>query len=103
MLICSAPLYVISSIILGVRPGDQGFRVAEVNPAPKLVEVARGTVTTPYGPIMVSWSPSASSTEQSQSRRILLGVEAPKDILVKLPSSLPLKFRGVFEEGIELV
>ena len=81
--------------------------MAQVNPAPKLVEVARGAVATPYGPIMESWGPLASSTEQGRSQRILLRVEAPKDILVKLAvrgvsEFFPLTFRGTFEDEIEL-
>lgn len=104
-----APLYVISSTILGIRPAAPGFKVAQVSPAMKLLDTAAGSVPTPYGPIKVSWSPTSPvSGGQGQSRSVTVRVEAPKEITVKLSVQgacqwHPLAFQGIYEGDIKLV
>lgn len=52
----SVALYELPSAILGVKPAEPGYRSAIIDPHPAGMFYAKGIVTTPCGPISVSWS-----------------------------------------------
>ena len=55
----AAPAVYLPTRVLGIRPLDPGFRTFCVDPCPRELEWARGSVATPYGPIHASWKRSA--------------------------------------------
>ncbi|PVH70631.1 glycoside hydrolase family 78 protein [Cadophora sp. DSE1049] len=104
----AAPLYELSSMILGVQPAAPGFEVAYVRPALNLLDRADGSVATPHGLLRVCWKAvTGTDQESTQPCRVYLCVEAPAGILVKLsvPSAINanvITFKGRYEDTIEL-
>lgn len=49
-------LYELPSVVLGVQPGEPGYRTIKVRPEPGSLKSAEGTVFTPKGAVQVSWS-----------------------------------------------
>lgn len=54
----STPLYQLSSRILGVRPESPGFKTILIRPYPCDLKWAKGSVPTPFGNVLVSWTMS---------------------------------------------
>ena len=55
----SVPLYELSAVILGVKPGGIGFESVIIKPFTDVLDHAGGTVPTPRGPVAVSWKKEA--------------------------------------------
>ncbi|MDF2922181.1 MAG: alpha-L-rhamnosidase [Paenibacillaceae bacterium] len=75
----AVPLYEFPSEILGVKPGAPGYGILLVAPRPGPLEWAKGTVTTPHGPVDVEWS---IVKEQFQ---LTLTCPAGLPVMVELP------------------
>ena len=59
----SVPLYELSAVILGVKPGGIGFESVIIKPFTDVLDYAGGTVPTPRGPVATALM---SLTEQSR-------------------------------------
>lgn len=49
-------LYELSTIVLGVRPGEPGYKSVRISPVPGYMTHAIGTVRTPAGDVSVTWT-----------------------------------------------
>jgi len=52
----SGPTPIMTAFVLGVQPGEPGYRTFTVTPHPGSLRWARGAVPTPFGPIFVRWT-----------------------------------------------
>jgi lysophospholipase L1-like esterase len=69
---CSTPLVQMSARVLGVTPGAPSFKTAIIRPSLCDLAWAKGSVPTPHGDVVVSWS--------SGEERLTLGVTIPVDM-----------------------
>ena len=53
---CSTPLVQMSSVVLGVKPAEPGFRKIAIRPTLCDLDRASGTVPTPHGDVAVAWT-----------------------------------------------
>ncbi len=66
-------LYEFPSVVLGVKPIEQGYAKAQIKPFTKGLEFAEGTVPTPYGNISVKW--------EKKEKKTILTVDSPTRIV----------------------
>ena len=66
-------LYEFPSMILGVKPVEQGYTKARIQPFTKGLDFAEGTVPTPYGNIFVKW--------EKKNKKTILTVDSPVRIV----------------------
>lgn len=72
----AVPLYESISCILGIRPGEPGFRRVDIKPHPIDLHWAQGTIPTWKGSITVRWEKDTDS--------ILLNVSSPREMKIRL-------------------
>ncbi len=72
----SGPAAWMSEHLLGVKPLEPGFKVAEVKPQLAGLDWIKGTVPTPYGPIKVS-------AQKDSNGNMKVDIQAPEGITVK--------------------
>jgi hypothetical protein len=70
--------WLLTSYVLGIRPGRPGFAEAIIDPRPGDLTSAKGEVSTPHGPIKVEWRRKGDTIEAV--------VEAPKGIRLLTPN-----------------
>jgi hypothetical protein len=58
----SAPIYVFTQLLLGVRCATPGGSEIVISPRPAGLAWARGTVATPHGPLSVAWTAKSDGT-----------------------------------------
>ena len=68
-------LYELPSVILGVRPGEPGYKSILIKPCPGYLKEAEGTVVTPGGMIYVHW-------HKEESGELLLDYQGPENVSV---------------------
>jgi len=85
----SGPTPIMTGFVLGVRPGDPGYRTFSVTPHFGSLRWARGAVPTPFGRILVSWS--------RDDGRFSLTIQAPPGTTASI--ALPDGRRAVLSGG----
>jgi hypothetical protein len=85
----SGPTPIMTGFVLGVQPGEPGYRTFSVAPHPGSVRWAQGVVPTPFGRIFVSWS--------RDDDRFSLTVQAPAGTSASI--ALPDGRRAVLNGG----
>lgn len=68
-------LYELPAVILGVRPGEPGYRSIVIHPQPGYLNEAEGDVITPEGMVHVHWT-------KDENGQLLLEYDAPEDAVV---------------------
>lgn len=68
-------LYELPTVILGVRPGEPGYRSVMIYPQPGYLREAEGDVATPLGMVHVHWT-------VDENGKIQLAYDAPENVAV---------------------
>lgn len=76
----AVPIYEFASQILGVQPGDHGYKSIRIKPNPGELEWARGTVATAAGDVKIAW-------RKSDDGHLELALQSPANVpvLIELP------------------
>ena len=70
--------WLLSSYVLGIRPGSAGFRDAIFDPRPGSLTSAKGSVPTPHGLINVEWQRNGDVIESR--------IETPEGVKIRTPN-----------------
>lgn len=87
----AAPTYILSRLVLGIRPLKPGYHSYEVAPHPAGLTWAKGKIPTAHGTIGVGWKwekrPAGTSASNTQGERFVLRLHNPVSgaVHVQLP------------------
>lgn len=68
-------LYELPTVILGIRPGEPGYRSVMIHPQPGYLKEAEGDVATPVGMVHIRWT-------KDENGKLQLEYNAPEDVTV---------------------